>query len=286
MVYLERINQEKEKEKLKKIKKKDFEKEWFLKREEQCRENKLRKEREFQEEVDELNRKVEIMQDEIKKERKLQEIEELERKTKMSDQRKDMGEKKDRRVQEQLEDDAAFEKMYSVQDYHEQMKKDHQKFEKARLERIVERQNTACNKYSELISKIKDDTEERNAKYNEEMERKLFKENIEKENKKSQLKSQTLKNFQEYEKEKHAKKLREREAILQERENHINKVNDVHEEVKKKKDASAAAQKNLINFWSKQKKDIQDKRKFEIDDAKRRLSVTLKGYFMMKESFI
>ena len=38
------------------------------------------------------------------------------------------------------------------------------------------------------------------------IEKKLFEENIEKENKKSQLKAQTLKNFQEYEKEKHAKK--------------------------------------------------------------------------------
>ena len=238
----------------------------------------MRKEREFQEEVEEYNRKVEIMHDEIKKERKLQEIEELERKTRMNDQRIDMGEKKDKRKQEQIVDEAAFDKMYSVQDYHEQMKQDHKKLEKARLQRIAERQDKACHSYSELLSKIKDDTEERNLKYNEDVERKLFQENIELENKKSQLKSQTLKNFQEYEKEKHAKKLREREAILLERENHINKVNDVHGEVKKKKEASAAAQKNLINFWSKQKKDIQDKRKFEIDDAKRRLSVTLKGY--------
>ena len=131
--------------------------------------------------------------------------------------------------------------------------------------------------YAKKLSEFKDNTDERNRIYNEETERRLFYENLENQNKANEKKTQAKLFFLESEKEKQKRKLRETEEILQEREKHAMKLNDVHKEVEKKKEASAAAQKNLNQFWAKQKKEIEANRKGQIDDAKRRLSVTLKG---------
>ena len=240
-------------------------------------ENKERKAREFQEEVDDLNRKVEIMHDEIKKEQKLQEIEKIEQKTKFDLQQEDLASKRNQRMKDQREDDEAFSKMYSIQDFHENRKKEHQQLLQSRQERIAERQQHAFMHYAKKLSEITDDTEERNKKYNEEIERKLFYENLDNQNRLNEKKNQAKLFFFESEKEKQKRKIRESEEILKEREKHAMKLNDVHKEVAKKKEASAVAQKNLNQFWSKQKKELEAKRKGQIDDAKRRLSVTIKG---------
>ena len=277
VTFLERIEGEKEKERLDKAKKKEFEKEWDHKREEQRKENKLRKEREFKEEVEDYHRRIEIMKDEIKREKKLQEIEKLEKTTRFKDQLRDLTSKREQRNKELKEDDEAFEKMYQVQDIHAERKKDHKSLEKARVERISERQNRAINYYDGIVSKIRDDTEERNKIYNDQVERKLFDEQcaqIERE----RVKAMEAKNaFEEAQRENALKKQKEKEAILQEREIHVQKLSDVHEKVRKRKENSEAAQKKLNKFWSNQKKELADKRSSEIEEDKQRLNFTLKG---------
>ena len=277
VTFLERIEGEKEKERLDKAKKKEFEKEWDHKREEQRKENKLRKEREFKEEVEDYHRRIEIMKDEIKREKKLQEIEKLEKTTRFKDQLRDLTSKREQRNKELKEDDEAFEKMYQVQDIHAERKKDHKSLEKARVERISERQNRAINYYDGIVSKIRDDTEERNKIYNDQVERKLFDEQcaqIERE----RVKAMEAKNaFEEAQRENALKKQKEKEAILQEREIHVQKLSDVHEKVRKRKENSEAAQKKLNKFWSNQKKELADKRRSEIEEDKQRLNFTLKG---------
>ena len=275
--FIERIEREKEKDLIEKAKKKDFEKEWDLKREEQRKENKLRKERDFKEEVEDYHRRIEIMKDEIKREKKLQEIEKLERTTKFKDQLRDLTAKREQKNKEQKEDDEAFEKMYKIQDIHAERKKDHELLEKARIERISERQNRAINYYGGILSKIKDDTEERNKIYNDQVERKLFDEQcaqIERDRVKA-VEAKAV--FEEAQREKALKKQKEKEAILQEREIHVQKLSDVHEKVRKRKEDSEAAQKKLNKFWSNQKKELADKRRSEIEEDKQRLNFTLKG---------
>ena len=277
VTFLERIEGEKEKERLDKAKKKEFEKEWDHKREEQRKENKLRKEREFKEEVEDYHRRIEIMKDEIKREKKLQEIEKLEKTTRFKDQLRDLTSKREQRNKELKEEDEAFEKMYQVQDIHAERKKDHKSLEKARVERISERQNRAINYYDGIVSKIRDDTEERNKIYNDQVERKLFDEQcaqIERE----RVKAMEAKSaFEEAQRETALKKQKEKEAILQEREIHVQKLSDVHEQVRKRKENSEAAQKKLNKFWSNQKKELADKRRSEIEEDKQRLNFTLKG---------
>ena len=277
VTFLERIEGEKEKERLDKGKKKEFEKEWDHKREEQRKENKLRKEHEFKEEVEDYHRRIEIMKDEITREKKLQEVEKLEKTTRFKDQLRDLTSKREQRNKELKEDDEAFEKMYQVQDIHAERKKDHKSLEKARVERISERQNRAINYYDGIVSKIRDDTEERNKIYNDQVERKLFDEQcaqIERE----RVKAMEAKNaFEEAQRENALKKQKEKEAILQEREIHVQKLSDVHEKVRKRKENSEAAQKKLNKFWSNQKKELADKRRSEIEEDKQRLNFTLKG---------
>ena len=217
------------------------------------------------------------MEDDIKKERKLQEVEKLERKTLFDTRQGDMKAKREKLLKEQREEEDAFTKMYSVQKLHENTKKEHIEKQKSRLDRISERQNIAFNNYSSTLSKIKDDTEEKILKYNTQLDEKLFYENIERQNKIEAKKIETQNNFIEYEKMKHMRKIKEREEIMLEREQHINKVKDVNDELKQKKEASKAAQNKLNKFWSKQVKDIEDRRRNEIYDAKHRLSVTLRG---------
>merc|ERR1712045_908308 len=53
--------------------------------------------------------------------------------------------------------------------------------------------------------------------------------------------------------------------------------NDVHDEVRKRKESSEAAQKKLLKFWSNQKKELTDKRRSEIEDDKQRLNFTLRS---------
>ena len=237
----------------------------------------MKKEKEFQEEVQELNRKIEVMEDDIKKERKLQEVEILERNTLFDARQGDMKAKREKLLKEQREEEDAFSKMYSVQELHENTKKEHTEKQKSRLDRISERQKIAFNNYSSTLSKIKDDTEEKIFKYNTQLDEKLFYENLDKQNKIEAKKIETQNNFIEYEKMKHMRKIKEREEIMLEREQHINKVKDVNDELKQKKEASKAAQNKLNKFWSKQVKDIEDRRRNEINDAKHRLSVTLSG---------
>ena len=52
---------------------------------------------------------------------------------------------------------------------------------------------------------------------------------------------------------------------------------DVHDEVKKRKEKSAAAQDKLNAFWKHQKTELEDKRRSQIEEDKHRLNVTLKG---------
>ena len=277
VTFLERIEREKEKELLEQAKKKDFEKEWDQKREEQRRENKLRKDREFKEEVEDYHRRIDIMKDEIKREKKLQEIEKLEKATKFKNQIRDLASNREQRNKDQKEDDEAFEKMYRLQDMHAERKKDHELLEKARIERIAERQKRAINHYGGILSKIKDDTEERNKIYNDQVERRLFDEQCA-QIERDRVKAMEAKNvFEEAQREKVLKKQKEKEALLQEREIHVQKLSDVHDQVRKRKESSEAAQKKLNKFWSNQKKELADKRRMEIEEDMQRLNFTLKG---------
>ena len=274
--FLQRIEKEKEKEVIEKAKKRDFEKEWALKREEQVKENKLRKDRDFKEDVEDYHRRIDIMKDEIKREQKLQEIEKIETATKLRDQLRDLASKQEKRDKDQKEDDDAFAKMYRLQDMYAERKKDHELLHKARIERISERQNRAFNYYEGIVSKIKDDTEERNMRYNDQMERKLFDEQCAKIERDRVKAMETKITFEEAQREKTQKKLKDKEALLQEREIHVQKLNDVHDEVRKRKESSEAAQKKLLKFWSNQKKELTDKRRSEIEDDKQRLNFTLR----------
>ena len=53
-------------------------------------------------------------------------------------------------------------------------------------------------------------------------------------------------------------------------------IEDVHEELKRKKNASDLAQKKLNKFWSNQKKELEEKRRNKINEDKNRLANTLK----------
>ena len=278
LIYLDRIRKEKEKDILEKIKKDAFEKEWSRKREEQIEEKKMKAKREFQEEVDDLERKRKILDDEIKKERKLQEIEELERTTKKNIKKEDMEEKCRQRQKELKEDDEAFTQMYEVQKLHDDRKVEHQEILKNRQERISKRQQVVFNKESERLRGLKDETDEKIAKYIEEHDRKKFNENLLAEEKIKEKKMKEQEQFNLYQREKQMKRERELQLMQEENSLHKQRLRDMHDDVKKKKEASDQAHKKLANFWSKQRKESEEKRKNQIHEDKHRLFVTLKGY--------
>ena len=276
-MFLQRIEREKEKEIVQQRKRKEFEKEWATKRDNQIEENKRNKAKAFQEDVEDYHRRIEHMEDEIKKEKKLQEIEKLESETKRKNQLCDIAQKQDKMRKDQREDEEAFTKMYDIQDLHAERKKNHQKLHLARQDRIAERQNQACNRYAKTLSEVQDHTDERNRDFNDKLDRKLFEENLAKTNKEMSKRLQEKSNFEEALREKKLRKQKEREALLHERELHAQKLIDVHDEVKKRKEKSAAAQDKLNAFWKHQKTELEDKRRSQIEEDKHRLNVTLKG---------
>ena len=188
--YLEYNRKQMEKDEIKKKKIKDFEKDWDNKRREQVKERQSQKKKDFEEEVAEVNRKIEVMKDEIRKERDLQEVERIEREDKYNMRKRDILLKQEKASRDKDEDEAAFRKMFEVQSQHDQRKVKHQEHFLARQERIVERQERAGHSYAITLANIKDDTEDKINKYNQEMEMKLFNESQEAEERENMKKMQ------------------------------------------------------------------------------------------------
>ena len=278
--YLENIKKKIEKDEIKKMKKKDFENEWALKREEQVNEKKIQKEKEFAEEVSELNKKIEIMKDEIKKERKLQDVERLERDETFKLRQRDIQLKQEAARREREEDEAAVRAMFEIQDQQDQRKILHQTHFQARQGRIAERQTRVEERFAQARTleevKAAEDTEEKLRKYNQDLDMKLFQENLELDERENRKKIEKNSWYFEAEKEKEERKLKEKEEILSVREKHAGQVRDVHDELKKKKDASWLAQRKLNKFWANQNKELEEKRRNRITEDKLRLSNTLK----------
>ena len=274
--YLEYNRKQMEKDEIKKKKIKDFEKDWDNKRREQVKERQSQKKKDFEEEVAEVNRKIEVMKDEIRKERDLQEVERIEREDKYNMRKRDILLKQEKASRDKDEDEAAFRKMFEVQSQHDQRKVKHQEHFLARQERIAERQDRAGQSYAITLANIKDDTEDKINKYNQEMEMKLFNESQEAEERENMKKMQRNDWYLQAEREMRERRGREKEETLREREKNELQVKDVHDELKRKKVASDQAQRKLNKFWSNQKKELEEKRRNKISEDKNRLANTLK----------
>ena len=274
--YLEYNRKQMEKDEIKKKKIKDFEKDWDNKRREQVKERQSQKKKDFEEEVAEVNRKIEVMKDEIRKERDLQEVERIEREDKYNMRKRDILLKQEKASRDKDEDEAAFRKMFEVQSQHDQRKVKHQEHFLARQERIAERQERAGQSYAITLANIKDDTEDKINKYNQEMEMKLFNESQEADERENMKKMQRNDWYLQAEREMRERRGREKEETLREREKNELQVKDVHDELKRKKVASDQAQRKLNKFWSNQKKELEEKRRNKISEDKNRLANTLK----------
>ena len=274
--YLEYNRKQMEKDEIKKKKIKDFEKDWDNKRREQVKERQSQKKKDFEEEVAEVNRKIEVMKDEIRKERDLQEVERIEREDKFNMRKRDILLKQEKASRDKDEDEAAFRKMFEVQSQHDQRKVKHQEHFLARQERIAERQERAGQSYAITLANIKDDTEDKINKYNQEMEMKLFNESQEADERENMKKMQRNDWYLQAEREMRERRGREKEETLREREKNELQVKDVHDELKRKKVASDQAQRKLNKFWSNQKKELEEKRRNKISEDKNRLANTLK----------
>ena len=75
--------------------------------------------------------------------------------------------------------------------------------------------------------------------------------------------------------------MKEKEEMLAVREKNAAQVRDVHDELKKKKDASELAQRKLNKFWANQNKELEEKRRNKITEDKQRLSNTLKRWVVI-----
>ena len=274
--YLEYNRKQMEKDEIKKKKIKDFEKDWDNKRREQVKERQSQKKKDFEEEVAEVNRKIEVMKDEIRKERDLQEVERIEREDKFNMRKRDILLKQEKASRDKDEDEAAFRKMFEVQSQHDQRKVKHQEHFLARQERIAERQERAGQSYAITLANIKDDTEDKINKYNQEMEMKLFNESQEADERENMKKMQRNDWYLQAEREMRERRGREKEETLRERGKNELQVKDVHDELKRKKVASDQAQRKLNKFWSNQKKELEEKRRNKISEDKNRLANTLK----------
>lgn len=283
--YLENIKKKIEKDEIKKMKRKDFEHEWELKRAEQRKEKKIQKEKEFAEEVAEVNKKIEIMKDEIKKERNLQDVERLEREETFKLRQRDLQLKHEKASRDREEEEAAVRKMFEIQELQEQRKVQHQAHFQARQGRIADRQTRAEERFALARTrgetKAAEETEEKLRKYNQELELKLFQQSLEAEERENRKKTEKNCWYFQAEKEKEERKLKEKEEMLAVREKNAAQVRDVHDELKKKKDASELAQRKLNKFWANQNKELEEKRRNKITEDKQRLSNTLKRWVVI-----
>lgn len=264
------------------MKRKDFENEWALKRQEQVNEKKIQKEKEFAEEVAEVNKKIEIMKDEIKRERNLQDVERLERDQTFKLRQRDIQLKHEKASRDREEDEAAVRAMFEIQGQQDERKVLHQTHFKARQGRIAERQTRAEERFALARTvqeaKVAEDAEEKMRKYNQDLELKLFQESLELDERENRKKIEKNNWYFQAEKEKEERKLKEMEEMLSVREKNAAQVRDVHEELKKKKDASELAQRKLNKFWANQNKELEEKRRNKITADKQRLSNTLKRW--------
>ena len=283
--YLENIKKKIEKDEIKKMKRKDFEHEWELKRAEQRKEKKIQKEKEFAEEVAEVNKKIEIMKDEIKKERNLQDVERLEREETFKLRQRDLQLKHEKASRDREEEEAAVRKMFEIQELQEQRKVQHQAHFQARQGRIADRQTRAEERFALARTrgetKAAEETEEKLRKYNQELELKHFQQSLEAEERENRKKTEKNCWYFQAEKEKEERKLKEKEEMLAVREKNAAQVRDVHDELKKKKDASELAQRKLNKFWANQNKELEEKRRNKITEDKQRLSNTLKRWVVI-----
>ena len=283
--YLENIKKKIEKDEIKKMKRKDFEHEWELKRAEQRKEKKIQKEKEFAEEVAEVNKKIEIMKDEIKKERNLQDVERLEREETFKLRQRDLQLKHEKASRDREEEEAAVRKMFEIQELQEQRKVQHQAHFQARQGRIADRQTRAEERFALARTrgetKAAEETEEKLRKYNQELELKHFQQSLEAEERENRKKTEKNCWYFQAEKEKEERKLKEKEEMLAVREKNAAQVGDVHDELKKKKDASELAQRKLNKFWANQNKELEEKRRNKITEDKQRLSYTLKRWVVI-----
>ena len=276
--HKKRTNAEIEKEKSEKLKRKQLEKEWAMKRDEQIILKKQEKEKQFQEEVEENQRKAEVIKNEIDKERHLQQVEKLERETLIKIKLDDLKNKQDHLKKMEVAEEDAFKKMYTVQDIHEKRKKDHILLHNEKLQRIAARQEKVFQLRAKSFEGKRDYTDEINSKYLEEFDKKHFYENLAKEEKKKELTKNHYQYHDEVAIERKKKEEQELKTVLEEREANAAKALAVKDEVKRRKDIEKSKLSKLNNFWSHQIKELEDKRKKEIDDEKMLLNVAFKKY--------
>ena len=276
--YLKRAKVEVEKEKLEKVKRDKFEKEWAKKREDQIILRKQEKDKEFQEDVEENQRKIEVIKNEIEKEQHLQHVEKLERETLFQKHAADIENKRNQARKHQEIEDEAFNKMYTVQEMHDQRKKEHALQHDERQQRIAARQDKVIQLRAKSFAGRRDFTDKINENFLEEMDKKRFDENLKVQEKKRELTRQHYQYHDEVAIERKKIQDQELQEVLKEREGHVNKVKSVKDEVKRRKDVEKAKLNKLNNFWCHQIKELEDKRKKETDDDKMRLNVALKRY--------
>ena len=276
--YKKRTLAEIEKEKAEIIKRKQFEKEWAMKREQQIILKKQEKEKQFQEEVEEYQRKIEVTKNEIDNERHLQQVEKLERETLLKTKVEDLKNKQDHFQKIQKADEDAFKKMYSVQDIHEKRKKDHALQHNEKLQRIASRQEKVFQLKAESLKGKQDNTDEINSKYLEELDKKQFYENLAKEEKKKEMTKNHYQYHDQVAVERKKKEDQELKLVLEEREANAAKALAVKDEVKRRKAIEKSKLSKLNTFWSHQIKELEDKRKKEIDDEKMLIDVAFKRY--------
>ena len=276
--YKKRTLAEIEKEKAETIKRKQFEKEWAMKREQQIILKKQEKEKQFQEEVEEYQRKIEVTKNEIDNERHLQQVEKLERETLLKTKVEDLKNKQDHFQKIQKADEDAFKKMYSVQDIHEKRKKDHALQHNEKLQRIASRQEKVFQLKAESLKGKQDNTDEINSKYLEELDKKQFYENLAKEEKKKEMTKNHYQYHDQVAVERKKKEDQELKLVLEEREANAAKALAVKDEVKRRKAIEKSKLSKLNTFWSHQIKELEDKRKKEIDDEKMLIDVAFKRY--------
>ena len=276
--YKKRTLAEIEKEKAEIIKRKQFEKEWAMKREQQIILKKQEKEKQFQEEVEEYQRKIEVTKNEIDNERHLQQVEKLERETLLKTKVDDLKNKQDHIQKIQKADEDAFKKMYSVQDIHEKRKKDHALQHNEKLQRIASRQEKVFQLKAESLKGKQDNTDEINSKYLEELDKKQFYENLAKEEKKKEMTKNHYQYHDQVAVERKKKEEQELKLVLEEREANAAKALAVKDEVRRRKAIEKSKLSKLNTFWSHQIKELEDKRKKEIDDEKMLIDVAFKRY--------
>ena len=178
----------------------------------------------------------------------------------------------------QKADEDAFKKMYSVQDIHEKRKKDHALQHNEKLQRIASRQEKVFQLKAESLKGKQDNSDEINSKYLEELDKKQFYENLAKEEKKKEMTKNHYQYHDQVAVERKKKEDQELKLVLEEREANAAKALAVKDEVKRRKAIEKSKLSKLNTFWSHQIKELEDKRKKEIDDEKMLIDVAFKRY--------